>query len=162
MTDITVVILTFNEHLHLQRCFDRLSALGALQVVVVDSGSTDDTREIAKRNGAILVEHVWPGTQAEQYNWFIDSSSDSKELKKTSWVLRLDADEYLTRELIEEIKIRLPAMPENVAGVILKRRHVFSGTWMKYGTYPVKILRLYRTGRGRYDDNMLMDEHLHV
>ena len=162
MTDITVVILTCNEHLHLQRCFDKLAPLEVRQVVVVDSGSTDDTIEIARRNGALVVEHAWPGTQAKQFNWFVDNCGGIEGLAKTGWILRLDADEYLTPELIEEIKSRLPAMPADTAAVVLKRRHIFAGKWVKFGTYPVKILRLYRAGRARYDDNMLMDEHLHV
>lgn len=162
MTDITVVILTYNEHLHLPRCLEKLKPLEAAQTVVVDSESTDDTCDIARRFGAVVVSHTWPGTQSEQYNWFIDHFDEMKDLRRTEWTLRIDADEYLTPELIEEIKTRLPNMPDDVAGVVLKRRHVFAGKWVKFGTYPVKMLRLYRTGKARYEDGMLMDEHLSV
>ena len=161
MTDVTVVILTYNEHLHLPRCMEMLKPLEAAQVVVVDSESTDDTCEIARSYGAKVVVHRWPGSQSEQYNWFVDNA-DGMGLAKTGWTLRLDADEYMTPELIDEIKERLPKMPDDVAGVVLKRRHIFAGKWVKHGTYPVKMLRLYRSRRARYADGMLMDEHLSV
>ena len=162
MTDITVVILTYNEHLHLPRCLEMLKPLEAVQTVVVDSESTDDTREVAERFGAVVVTHKWPGTQSEQYNWFVDNFPKIEGMKNTGWTLRIDADEYLMPELVEEIKTRLPKVPDDVSGIILKRRHIFAGKWVKFGTYPVKMLRLYRTGHGRYSDGMLMDEHLSV
>ena len=160
--DLTVVILTGNEHLHLRRCLERLAPLGARQVVVVDSESTDDTRDIAREMGAKVVVHPWPGAQSIQYNWFVDNWTTIDGLERTAWTLRLDADEYLLPELIGEIRQRLSEMPADVNGVILKRRHIFCGKWVRFGTYPVKILRLYRTGLGRYKDGMLMDEHLLV
>lgn len=162
MTDITIVILTYNEHLHLERCLEKLAPLEAAQTVIVDSKSTDDTHEIALRHGAKVVVHQWPGTQSEQYNWFVDNWRNIDGIIPTGWVLRIDADEYLTNELIEEIKAKLPEISDDVSGVILKRRHIFFGKWVRYGTYPVKMLRLYRTGKGRYADGMLMDEHLMV
>ena len=160
--DITVVILTYNEHLHLARCLERVKPLCPAQIVVVDSESTDDTRDIARSFGALVVTHRWPGAQAAQYNWIVDNHRAVEGLKPTKWVLRLDADEYLTPELIDEIKAKLGTLPDDVAGVVLKRRHIFSGKWVRFGTYPVKILRLYRKGAARYPDGLLMDEHLVV
>lgn len=78
--------------------------------------------------------------------------------------MRLDADEYLTDELIAEIKDKLPRMPEDVDGVVLKRRHVvgwLGDKWVKRGMYPTRILRLFRTGRGR-SDLKFIDEHIVV
>lgn len=157
MTNLTVIILTGNEELHIGRCLEKLRDLNPRQVVVVDSESTDGTRQIATDAGAEVVVHPWPGNQAAQFNWFIDNHAID-----TEWVLRIDADEWLTPELIEEIKAKMPTMSEDVSGIVLKRRHYFAGGWAKHGTYPVRILRLFRTGKARYADNMVMDEHLIV
>ena len=157
MTDITVIILTKNERLHIKRCIERLRNLDVQQVLIVDCLSTDGTQEIAQQLGVVVIEHEWPGNQALQFNWALDNLQI-----ETGWVLRLDADEWMTGELISEIKEKMPTLPENVDGVILKRRHYFGGKWVKRGTYPTKILRLFRTGNARYDNNMDMDEHLIV
>ena len=157
MTDISVIILTKNEKLHIQRCLERLKGLAPQQLFIVDCFSTDGTQEIARQMSAIVVEHEWPGNQALQFNWALDNL-----LIEAGWVLRLDADEWLTDELIKEIKEKLPTLPKDVDGVLLKRRHYFSGRWVKFGTYPIHILRLFRTGMARYDDDMAMDEHLIV
>ena len=76
-------------------------------------------------------------------------------------MLRLDADEYLLPELVEELQEKLPALPNNVTGIIFKRRHIFMGRWMKRGIYPVKLLRAFRFGKGMCEQR-LMDEHIQL
>ena len=154
MTDITVVILTCNEHLHLTRCLERLAPLEAAQTVVVDSESTDDTRDIALRFGAKVVVHPWPGNQSEQLNWAIDNL----ELK-TEWILRLDADEYLTKDSIEWLKQNLGTVCENVSALEFTLERKFMGGTIRYGTNGIKMIRAFRNGHGRYH-NMLMDERI--
>ena len=110
-------------------------------------------------NGVFLVEHEWPGNQAAQFQWALDNLPI-----ETKWILRLDADEYLTNELISEISDKLPQMDDDVDGVVLKRRHVvgwLGNRWIKRGMYPTKILRLFRKGHGR-SDMKIMDEHIVV
>ena len=153
MLDITVIILTKDESLHMKRCLENVNKF-AKKVYVVDCFSTDGTQEIAKNMGAEVVEHKWPGNQAEQFNWAIDNLKID-----TEWVLRLDADEYLLPELIEEMNQRLPTLDENVTGVVFNRRHIFMDKWMRRGIYPVKLLRLFRNGKGR-SEQRLMDEHI--
>jgi len=79
----------------------------------------------------------------------------------TKWILRLDADEYLTSELIQELRDKLNSLSEEVTGVIFKRRHIFMGKWMKRGIYPVKLLRLFQTGKG-FCEQRWMDEHIRL
>lgn len=153
MLDITAIILTKNERLHIARCLDNVNQI-AKKVYVIDCHSTDGTQDIARKYGAEVIEHDWPGNQAAQFNWALDNLNID-----TEWILRLDADEYLLPELIEELKETLPNIPDNITGIVFKRRHIFMDKWMKGGIYPVKILRLFRNGHARYEQR-LMDEHL--
>lgn len=150
---VSVIILTFNEESNLSRCLDSVMGL-AEEIIVVDSGSTDRTVEIAKKYGVKVLEHDFKN-QADQFNWVLDCSEI-----KGDWILRLDADEYLTHELREEIANILPGTPPETTGFYLKRRNYFLGGWIKHGGYyPVWILRLFRRGLGRSDDRE-MDEHI--
>ena len=158
MLDITTIILTYNEEIHIARCLENVCSFSK-KVIIVDSPSTDRTREIAEsfnRQDHLveIVEHKYPGNQAEQFNWTIDNVKID-----TEWVLRIDADEYLLPELVDELKQKLPEMPKNVTGIEFKRRHIFMGKWVKHGIYPVVMMRMFRTGYGRYDAR-LMDEHI--
>ncbi len=158
MLDITTIILTYNEEIHIARCLENVCSFSK-KVIIVDSPSTDRTREIAesfnhKTSIVEIVEHKYPGNQAEQFNWAIDNLKID-----TEWVLRIDADEYLLPELVEELKQKLPEMPKDVTGIEFKRRHIFMGKWVKHGIYPVIMMRMFRTGYGRYDAR-LMDEHI--
>lgn len=150
---LTVLILTYNEEKHIRRCLDNVRTL-ASRIIVIDSQSTDGTLDICRELGVEVVQHPWPGHQAAQFNWALDNLTIT-----TDWILRLDADEYLLPELIDEIRTRLPQLPADVNGVILKRRHIFMGRWMRHGVYPICLLRLFRTGFGRYDGR-IMDEHI--
>ena len=153
MLDLSVIILTKDEKLHIARCLENVSQF-AKKVYVIDCHSTDGTQEIARGMGAEVIEHDWPGNQAAQFNWALDNIPID-----TEWILRLDADEYLLPELIEELKAKLPSVPKDVNGIFFNRRHIFLDRWMKGGIYPVKLLRLFRTGHGRYEQR-LMDEHV--
>jgi glycosyltransferase involved in cell wall biosynthesis len=123
---------------------------------VVDSFSTDKTIEIAQKCAAKSVQNKWPGNQAKQFNWALENLPI-----KTKWVLRLDADEYLYSELIEEINTKLDTLPEDVTGVVFRRRHIFMGKWIKRGTYPVKLLRLFRYQKAVCEQRW-MDEHIQL
>lgn len=152
--DITVIILTYNEELHIRRCLENVCPI-AKKVYVIDSPSTDRTQEICREFPNVeVVVHKYPGNQAEQFNWALDNVKI-----ETEWVLRLDADEYLLPELVNELYSRVPSLPASVTGVEFKRRHIFMGKWVKRGIYPVIMMRMFRTGMGRYDAR-LMDEHI--
>lgn len=152
--DVTTIILTYNEELHIRRCLENVCPFSK-KVYVIDSPSNDRTVEICNEFPEVeVVVHKYPGNQAAQYNWAIDN------LKiETEWTMRIDADEYYLPELVEEMQQKVPSLPENVTGVEFKRRHIFMGKWVKHGIYPVVMLRMCRTGKGRYADR-LMDEHM--
>lgn len=156
MLDITVIILTYNEEIHIHRCLENVKQF-ASKVYVVDCFSTDKTAEIAKESDAEVVEHEWPGNQAEQFNWALDTLKID-----TGWILRLDADEYLLPELIEELQEKLPRMPESVSALSLSRARAFCGKILHHGIVSnIRIIRIFRKGKARYEKR-LMDEHLSV
>src|SRR5258708_33088512 len=134
---VTVIVLACNEELHLERCLANVAGW-AESMIVVDSFSTDRTVDIARRFGAQLDYRPFKH-QAEQFQWALDHC----ELT-TEWVLRLDADEYLEEALKAEIAQRLPGLPPEVTGVILKRKVIFRDTWIRHGGYyPTSFLRLW-------------------
>jgi len=153
--DLTVIILTFNEAIHIERCIRSVEPI-ARQVYVIDSYSTDETVAIAQSLGAAVLQHPFIN-QAKQFQWALDHCAiDSK------WVIRLDADEYPEPELVNEISDRLPRLSHDVAGIKLRRRHIFMGRWIRHGTrYPLVLLRIWRTGQGRIEQRW-MDEHMVV
>lgn len=150
---ITAIILTFNEEIHIKRCIESVKLLVS-DIFIVDSFSTDKTIEIAESLGAKVFQHKWENNYAKQFNWALDNLPI-----KTKWVLRLDADEYLTNELKKEIKEKLPNLPEDISGVFFNRRHIFFERWIKRGTYPVKLLRLFRYKKA-ICEHRWMDEHI--
>ena len=170
-TNIAVIILIGQEKIHLKRCIEKLAALSPRQIFLVESQPDDGGVAIAKETAAKFglrlesMYHKWPGNQADQFNWALDEIvvGGSRSRTMDGWILRLDADEYLTDELTEEIRTRLPQL-NDVDGVVLKRRHVvgwLGDVCVKRGMYPARILRLFRRGKGR-SDMKLMDEHIVV
>lgn len=150
---ISIIILTYNESLHLGRCLESVSGLSD-DIHVVDSFSTDDTAAIAERFGARFVQHPFVH-HARQFQWAMDHCPLRYE-----WCMRLDADEYLEAPLVREIQERLPALPEEVTGVYLKRKVYFKGKWIRHGGfYPHILLRLWRKGAAGMEQRW-MDEHM--
>lgn len=155
MSDLSVIILTFNEEIHIKRCIESVKNI-AKDVFIVDSYSTDKTIEIAESLGAKVFQNKWENNYAKQFNWALDNLPIN-----TKWVLRLDADEYLLPELAEEIKQKLDTVPASITGIVFKRRHIFLNRWMKRGTYPVKLLRLFRYKKA-VCERRWMDEHIQL
>ena len=151
---ITLIILTFNEEKQIERCI-RSSKEICDEIFIIDSFSTDSTARIAENLGAKVLQHKWENNHAKQFNWGLDNLPI-----KTEWVLRLDADEYLTQELANEITQKLSTLNKDITGVILKRRVYFMNRWIKHGGYyPTYLLRLWRYGSGKYEERW-MDEHV--
>ena len=151
---LTSIILTFNEELHIERCLKNVCLISE-KVYVIDCFSKDRTCEIASKfENVEVVQHEWPGNQAAQFNWFIDNHEIASD-----WILRLDADEYLSGEAVKEITETLPSLPQDVTGCVMKRDIIFLGRRIKHGKLKtIKLLRIWRTGKGRIE-NREMDEH---
>lgn len=156
MLDISVIILTYNEEMHIRRCLENIVPI-AKDVYIIDSFSTDKTLDIARKYPCVhILQNKWENNYAKQFNWGLYHANI-----KTQWVLRLDADEYLLPELVQELQDKVPSLPDEVSGIIFNRRHIFMGEWMKRGIYPVKLLRVFRYGKGRCEQR-LMDEHIQL
>ena len=150
---ITAIVLTFNEELHIERCIRNLHQV-CEKVYVVDSFSTDRTCEIARECGAEVLQHKYVN-QAQQFQWALDNCTITSE-----WTLRLDADEYLTDELIAEIKEEVNCLPDSVTGVNLTFRVSFLNHTIRFGMLrPVRVLRMWRTGKA-YMEQRWMDERM--
>lgn len=153
MNSITVIILTFNEELHIERCITSLQRI-ASNIIIIDSFSTDNTVAIATSLGAKVYQNKWIN-YATQFNWALDTIPIT-----TEWTMRFDCDEYLMDDLIVEINTKLPNTTMNVGGFILKRRVYFMNKWIRYGGfYPHRLLRIWRTGKARLEERK-MDEHV--
>jgi glycosyltransferase involved in cell wall biosynthesis len=153
---IVVLILTFNEEKHVARSINSVLTF-TNRVVVVDSYSTDRTVEIARAMGATVLQHEWEHNHARQFNWALDNAPI-----EGAWVMRLDADEYVTPRLAEEISSRVPGIGHEVSGIYVNRRVHFLGRRLRWGSiHPMWVLRLWRHGRGRVETRW-MDEHVRV
>ena len=153
MTDVSVIILTHNEEKHIARCLQSL-LLFTDKIFIVDSFSTDRTVEIARSMGAALVQNPWVN-YATQFNFGIANSPF-----QATWLMRMDADEYVLPELAAEINNRLATLSTDIVGVYVKRRVMFFNQWIRHGGYyPIWLLRLWRRGQGICEETW-MDEHI--
>ena len=153
--DITVIVLSFNEAVHIDRCIglirDRVR-----RVIVVDSFSTDDTVERARAMGADVYQHEFVN-QAQQLGWAISTIPID-----TAWTLRLDCDEYLDPEALDWLTQELPTLPATTVGVEFRLKVVFQERHIRFGGYySTELLRLWRTGSGSVEQRW-MDERVIV
>jgi len=139
MQSISVAIVACNEAENIRRTL--ASVAWANEINLVDSGSTDQTVEIAKSLGARIFYESWKG-YGPQVNSALDKCT-------CDWVLNLDADEWLTPELVSEIQSLLGGEPTYAAYMIPRLNWIF-GRWMRHGgLYPDHKLRLFRRGVAR-------------
>lgn len=165
MVDLTVIILTKNEEKNIRKCIESFRGV-ARRFVIVDSFSTDATEaickeldeELQKMGGKVdFYQNPWVN-YATQLNWGIDHTNIT-----TTWSMRMDADEELLPELAKEIDEKLEnsaVVDESINGIILRRRLIFMGRWIRHGgRYPELLLRIWRTGMARCEQKA-MDEHM--
>ena len=140
MPRVSVTVITLNEATHIGPCLDSVG--WADEILVVDSGSTDETVAIARARGARVIEREWPGYSAQK-NFAADQAAHD-------WILSLDADERATAELAAEIRALLQSDPP-AAGYRLPRVTWHLGRWIRTTDwYPDYQLRLYDRRRARW------------
>ncbi len=155
MNDITAIILTKNEELNIGRCINSIKSF-VDRIVVVDSGSTDNTISIAQELGAEIFKHEPFEHYAKQFNWALDNVNI-----KTKWVYRIDADEVVTPELASEIVNACHINHDNdINGLVMRFKIFFMGKFLTHGgIYPFYNLTIFKYGIGRYEDRA-MGEHI--
>jgi len=148
--DLTVVILTYNEEVNLPHALDNVKEF-AKDVVVLDSYSTDKTLEIAESYGVRVYTRKFDDF-SRQRKYALEVISYT-----TEWIFVLDADEFLTEQLKEEIKKTIGTT--HLDAFYIKRRFYWMGKWIRRGYYPTWLLRLGRTGSITCDERPI-NEHL--
>lgn len=144
---LSITIITLNEAEKLPRTLQ--SVAFADEVVVVDSGSTDGTPEIAQRHGARVVRHPWMGF-GRQKNFAASQATHD-------WVLNLDADEVVTPELAVEIRGWLERQPSGMLAI--PRKTYFGSQWIRFGGwYPNYVKRLSHRAHARWTEVDLHEE----
>ena len=151
MARLSVVVISFNEAANIARCLD--SVAFADEIVVVDSDSTDGTREIALRYTDKVITRRFAGF-GEQKQFAVEQASGD-------WILSLDADEWLSEALQSSLKQLMQAPSDTLAdGYTIYRLNDYLGRPMRYCGWYVPILRLFRRGRGRFNAKLVHEEIL--
>ncbi|MBN8704489.1 MAG: glycosyltransferase family 2 protein [Bacteroidetes bacterium] len=136
-TDLTILILTFNEEKNLPECLASLNGIEA-KILAVDSFSTDSTLEILKKHEIPFLQHEF-GNYSLQRNW-------AQQQIKTEWVLHIDADERLTPEFVTWYNKSFKELSHNASGFMFSRKTMFMNRWIRFGGhYPNFHLRLFKT-----------------
>lgn len=146
---LSVIVITRNEVQRLRRCLE--SVPFADEIVVVDSASTDGTPGLAQELGArVITTADWPG--------FGPQKNRALEAAQGTWVLSLDADEWLSPELAAQVQavVRRPPAAGAPAAYALPRLSSFCGQWMRHsGWYPDRVARLFQRGGARFSDDFV-------
>lgn len=150
MPSLSVIIITKNESANIRACLE--SVAWADEIIVVDSGSEDDTASICREMGAqVYIHPEWPGFGPQKNRALAYASRD--------WVFSIDADERVTPKLHAEIE---RAMCETgTDGYYCPRLSQFCGRFVRHsGWYPDYVLRLFKRGAGRFSDSLVHESVL--
>jgi glycosyltransferase involved in cell wall biosynthesis len=143
LRNLTIAIPVRNEERNLGMCLQAIGSDFASRVVVIDSGSTDATVDVARHFAADVIDFQWNGHFPKKRNWYLRQHTPS-----TEWVFFLDADEILTPSVKREIAEALPG--SNHQGFLLSYTNYFLGHRLR-GGYPLRKLALFRVGEVEYE-----------
>lgn len=154
MADMTAIILTKNEEKNIEYCIESIKSI-VKRIIVIDSFSQDKTVSLAQLHGAEVYQHEFIN-YAKQFMYGMELADI-----KTTWVLRIDADERLTKESASEIE---QLCEENtntdINGLVLRFEVNFMGKKLRHGgIYPFRKLLVFKYGKGNIE-NREMDEHI--
>jgi glycosyltransferase involved in cell wall biosynthesis len=180
---LSVVIITYNEEANIGRTLESVKPLvsdGKGEIIIVDSGSTDRTAEIAKSYGAKVFIEEWKGYAAQKNSGIEKATGD--------WILSLDADEVADGKLVDEVSWLLDAIPvweqhrlptqidsrskelrdrgteygldeRDLNGFLIPRQNRFLGRWIKFGGFwPDSKPRLFRRGKARFENRLVHED----
>lgn len=145
MQSITAIVLTKNEELNIRRCLDSIIE-HVERIVIVDSGSTDKTLQIAEELGAEIKYNPFQ-YYAQQFNWGIDNADIT-----TEWILRIDADEVFPEKLWQELDVIFEKNDPEVCGITIEANLYFLGKHIKHGFRKKRKMMLFKTNCGRIED----------
>ena len=141
MIKISVVLAVYNEEENIGKCLESVEDL-AFEILIADGGSTDKTVQIAKEFGVRII-------QTKNFQNFHINKNKAIDAALGDWILQLDADEIVTKELANEIK-KAVSSKIDINGFWIPRKNFFLGRFLtKGGQYPDYTLRLYKKGKGR-------------
>lgn len=151
---LSVVIITHNEEANLPRTLESVKPLVADrrgEIIVVDSGSTDRTVEMARAHGAKVFTEDWKGYAAQKNSAIAKASGE--------WILSLDADESLDHQLTTELQALLQRPADLCLGFLVPRKNFFLGRWIQHGGFwPDPKLRLFRRGAGKFEERLVHED----
>jgi glycosyltransferase involved in cell wall biosynthesis len=148
MPKISAVIITRNEEKNIKRCLSSIDWVD--EIVVVDSGSTDDTKKIASEFTQRVFDIKWEG--------FGKAKNFAKDKASYQWILSVDADEIITQDLKEEIQ-RIAKSEDSFDGYYVPRKSNFLGKWIKHGGwYPDYVLRLFKKDKAKFSQSMVHEK----
>lgn len=145
---LTAIVITKNEERNISRCLSSLSF--ADEIIVVDSGSTDKTVEIARSfPNTTVIQTVWLG--------FVENKKIAIKHAKNNWIFWIDADEEAPPELAQEWKTRIAGTPfHDAGGIDVGRKTFFLNHWVKHsGWYPCRVIRFFHKNRAFFNENIL-------
>lgn len=148
-SDISAIVLTYNEEANIRECLDSIKTLPF--IYVVDSGSTDRTLDICLEYTQHIFHHDYLN-HADQWQWALDSLPID-----TNWILALDADFVVTPELLKRVGRDIPLLGDDVAGIYVRHLYKFGWGLIRFGGTKSFWLRLIRRGRAQPDSGDLVD-----